>query len=831
MLLNYIQKFVSIILLSFFCYSLCNAQRLTLDSAAISDWPFVSEEAIISNNGKYAGYYVQYRNKLKWETNFILWSSSTASETTYPAISRAIFTKDSKFCIGFNDISGQVMIRNLKNQSDERIDNTTGYQLVENNKEVRIIYSKKDNEHELIVHDPQSKKSIAINDVYSCESYGDCLMLVLNDDSGSWKVMLYDPIKQKKSFIWSGSAEVNNMVVQTERKVLAFISGGGIWYYNPKLSPIAQILHLPEQPELKALSLNGLDGFSKSGKLLLLQYCGSAYPDTLPDQNRVRIFDYRDVNFDLEGQFVPQRYSVVYHLDTGTFSFPENDQWILPSTFNPARFISPDDQYLIRKNRNAGVEYYWNKKQANEISILNVDQKKEITIKNTYYCSPSSTFDYIVFLDENDGNYYSLDTRADTIINLTSNLPIPATDNIYENLQGSRSRGLGAIICWIDKNSSFLISDRYDLWLLDAAGKQPAFNITNGYGRAHHITFRWPTTEEKYISLVKGQSVIFSTYDAGTKESGFAEIRWGKLADPKIITMDHYLYGNNPRESNIVKAAGVNTWLVRRQSPSESPNYFLTSDFKNFKPVSHNYPEKKYSWFSSKVINYTTNDGISSQAILYVPDHLEAGKKYPVLFNFYEHETDRAGSNFQMPKYTNSYYFNYAKMLSEGYLVCVCDIHFKLGETAYSIVDCVEGAADAVAGLPYVDSSRYGASGGSFGGYGVNCLAALSHRFKAIVSVSGIANLLNWYTNVPGLRDEEVENRQGRMGISLATDPKLYLKNSPVAYTGAITTPLLIIDNPKDGNINPQQGIDWFLNLRREGKRHGCLRIQMKATV
>lgn len=813
---NYIKKgFAGILFI--LSHNICQAQKPHLDSAAIADWPIVGEDPLISSNGKYIGYFIEYQNKLKWGKDFVIQSIASGKEAVYSGIDRAQFTRDNQFCIGLNNSSGQLMITHLQDQQNEKIDDVVSYKLIERNKSERIIYTKKGNEQDAIVLNPSSGKSVTLEGVRSMESLGESVILAIKNEAGENQMVIYNPFTENKQVIWNGNSSVNSLVVQDKGTIIAFLADHKIWLYNPKLSSTAQPVNLPPSPKLDTLTLSSLTGISNSGNLLFLQYGGPAYPDTLPGQNPVRIFDYRDANFDLDNKFIQKQYHVIYNLRKEMLSFPEDDNWTFLSTFNTSRFITKDDQYFVRRNRNFGGEYYWNKKQEGTISLFSLADNKEVVKLAGFECiSPDSK--YIIYPNSTYfGDYYSFNIQANTKTDLTGNLPIPAIDNAEENLQGSNNRGFGQLI-WIKNSDCFILSDRYDLWLIDASGKQLAVNLTNGYGRAHHISFRWPANADS-ITLTKGEPVTLSLYNEDTKESGFAEINWNKPSVPKILTMDHYLYGNYPHECRVIKAAGVNRWLVRRQSPYESPNYFLTSDFKNFTPVSHNYPEKKYSWFSSKVINYRTKNGVSSQAILYIPDHLEPGKKYPVLFNFYEHETDRAGSNYQMPEYTSMYYFNYTKMLSEGYLVCVCDIHFTLGETARNITDCVEGAADAIAGLPYVDSSHYGASGGSFGGYGVNCLAALSHKFKAIVSVSGLTDLLNAYSNVPGLRDEEVENRQLRMGVSLGTAPDLYLENSPVTYTRKVTTPLLIVDNPHDGNVNPQQGIDWFINLRREGRK------------
>jgi dipeptidyl aminopeptidase/acylaminoacyl peptidase len=433
--------------------------------------------------------------------------------------------------------------------------------------------------------------------------------------------------------------------------------------------------------------------------------------------------------------------------------------------------------------------------------------------------SPSGK--YVVGQNNHGGDLYLYDLVSGGVRNLTAELPIPLPDDEEQLPILAKSKHLFDYQ-WFNEENFIITCDRYDIWMIDLKGKDKPYNLTNGVGRKNSIVFRFAEREWSDHSRER----ILTAFNELTKESGFYKLDISRRKNNlTYLSMGNYMYRNAMGLGPFIKSKNSKIWLLKRECATASPNYFLTSDFKSFSPISDVHPEKKYYWHTTELINFTTKDGVKTQAILYKPENFDSTKKYPVLFSFYEKETQLLNA-YKFPAYTDNYYFNYPMMLSKGYIICVPDIYFKIGETAHSIVDALEGAADHLAQFSYVDSSRYGAAGGSFGGYGINCLAAFSHKFKALVTISGVSDFISAYGNYPGLKDEAFEFRQGRMGVSLSANPVKYLKNSPVAFARDVTTPLLIATNTEDYNVNVQQSYEWFISLRREGKTCWMLRYQ-----
>lgn len=619
--------------------------------------------------------------------------------------------------------------------------------------------------------------------------------------------------------LWKGKKVPSRLVIDKSGCHIAFMEGASLFQWNGDYSVEAQLVSLPMHGDCKDLTLSGPDCFSPSGNLLFIKMLGEPIKPINSSINPVQIFTYQDPNFYLDAGRSQLSYTCVYQASTGRLIRLKYDH-------NAAWELSSDERSVFITHTEADISNaYWNKKGISQSHILFLDTEKKIQIpQRIRNCKMSPSGKWIMGYDNLGKDILFYNVQTGEISNLTANLPISQYGDLDENSESEHSFEV-TVYSLTENEKSALVYDHYDIWRIDLEGSKQVENLTNGYGRKHNVQFRFYQQDNKPI-INDGNIIIITAFNETTKDNGFFKVRVGSHKDPEVLTMGKYLYCapfQNVPSYIPVKARDKKIWIVRRMSASESPNYFWTFDFKSFHSVSHVYPEKAYQWYTTELVNYTTQGGVKSQAILYKPENFDTTKKYPVMFNFYEHETAKLNC-YRVPSYMDTYYFNFPLMLARGYLICVPDIHFTIGETAYSIVDCIEGAVNQISKHPYVDSKYLGASGGSFGGYGINCLAAFSNKFAALVSISGLSDFVSNY----GIDAAITENGQNRMGVSLSGDPDRYLRNSPVAYAKNVKTPLLIVNTLVDFNVNVQQGVEWFVSLRREGKLVWMLRYQNK---
>ena len=225
--------------------------------------------------------------------------------------------------------------------------------------------------------------------------------------------------------------------------------------------------------------------------------------------------------------------------------------------------------------------------------------------------------------------------------------------------------------------------------------------------------------------------------------------------NPEVLTMGPYIYNYSNYFLNIIgeephKARDAQAWLVKRMSARESPNYFWTCDLKKFLSVSDLHPEKDWNWVTTELVKWETQEGSITQGTLYKPENFNPKKKYPIIFYYYERVSD--GLNAYLEPGLSQGPLNTLWYVSNGYLVFRPDIYYKIGEMGESALNYVTSAAKFLAKMPWVDSSRMGLQGNSYGATETNYIVTHSHLFAAACSASGVSDFVSAYGSISGER-------------------------------------------------------------------------------
>lgn len=763
---------------------------------------------VLSGDGKYIAFDNSH-TVLSFEAGKTIKSLDNTWERVIDDVQGEVtFSSDSHLAI-FLGKDKRLNLIYLGKDTTDYISNVDSYKLLS-------YFKGKDN---LLIDKRSSGGGIIIRDLYTGKEYNygspdqflfssrSSSMIVNDTIAGGQSVYYFDNGKAARK-IWSGPEKIKQLTSTKSGECLGFCTESSIYYFEKGKTNKAVKVNIPHSDEFDGLKLLGQLWFSPSEHLLLFRM-DAPLLSVDPNVNPVEVYSYVDRSFYLSKAREALTYDCLYDCVTGKVVrvCEEGEQ---------LKCISSSDRSLLISKISANEdEYYWNKKSAHGDYVLSLDNGGRVPVKTilrTNEMSPSGLF--VVGQNEFDGDLFCLDVKAGITRNITEALKIPGERDMDGGF-GSSSREI-SLGSWIAREDEALVYDRYDIWKIDLRNQRPAINLTNGYGRKHHTVLR--LLKDNSV-LEPGKDIILTAFNEDTKDAGFYKVKDGVEKDPELLSMGRYVYEG-------LQKCGPNKWVVKRMSTTEAPNFFWSGDLRSFYPVTAINPEKHYYWHSTELINYKTKDGVNSQAIFYKPENFDPSKKYPVLFTFYEKESSKL-NEYQLPSYTEQFSFNIPLMVSRGYLVCVPDIHFKIGETAHSIVDCVEGAADYISKFPYVDSALYGACGGSFGGYGVNCLAAFGHKFKAIAPISGVAELISAYGSIPPNFNVAIhEAGQMRMGVGLSDDPIRYIRNSPVAFAKSVTAAVLIVTTLFDPKVNVQQGIEWFVSLRRQGKQVWMLRYK-----
>ena len=126
----------------------------------------------------------------------------------------------------------------------------------------------------------------------------------------------------------------------------------------------------------------------------------------------------------------------------------------------------------------------------------------------------------------------------------------------------------------------------------------------------------------------------------------------------------------------------------------------------------------------------------------------------------------------------------------------------------------IMAAVDEVCSRPYVDASRLGVTGYSYGGFMSSWIVGHDTRFGAAVVGAPCTNLSSMYgTSDIGVRFGEVQ-----WGGTRDDELETFLKRSPLTYAANVETPVLLLHGEADARCPIEQSEQYFVALKRLGK-------------
>jgi len=219
------------------------------------------------------------------------------------------------------------------------------------------------------------------------------------------------------------------------------------------------------------------------------------------------------------------------------------------------------------------------------------------------------------------------------------------------------------------------------------------------------------------------------------------------------------------------------------------------------------------------IAQYTIHQQLLNKQITYTiyPPKFDATKKYPVLMFVY----GGPGSNQVRNQFGSRNFFYHQYLASQGYLISVVDNRgtgrkgaiFK--KSTYLELGLLEStdhayAAKQMSTLPYVDASRIGIWGWSFGGYmSSSAITKHSDVFKAAVAVAPVTHW-KFYDNI-------YTERYLRRPID---NPLGYENNSPLNFTDGIKGNYLLVHGTGDDNVHWQNSAEMINAMIKSGAKY-----------
>ncbi|MDD4644382.1 MAG: prolyl oligopeptidase family serine peptidase [Bacteroidales bacterium] len=419
---------------------------------------------------------------------------------------------------------------------------------------------------------------------------------------------------------------------------------------------------------------------------------------------------------------------------------------------------------------------------------------------------------YLYWWQPVDSSWYCYSIKEKTQVNLTHGLPVGFTYEIHDTPDEPRSYG---IMGWTDNDDNICIYDKYDIWKVDPDGKDKAVCITDGYGRKNDLSIRYLPTdpEEKFLDIKKDN--LFTLKQNTNKKTGFCRFAIGN-PEIRILKLDDCSY-NRP-----TKAKSADKFIWTRSTVREYPDLWIgDASFKGGEKITNTNPQQsEYIWADAELVEWNDLDGEKHQGVFYKPENLDPTKKYPMIVYFYERHSDELYYHYT-PRPSASI-VNPLEYASNGYLVFMPDISFKIGLPGKSFYNAIMSGIKELEKRGYIDMKHLGIQGQSWGGYGTAYMITQTGLFAAASPGAPVSNMTSAYSGIRSesgmVRQSQYEKTQSRIGGTLWEKPEYFIENSPVFFADRITTPCLIRHDDNDGAVPFSEGVQLFAALRRLNK-------------
>ncbi|MDR2814611.1 MAG: S9 family peptidase [Prevotellaceae bacterium] len=315
-------------------------------------------------------------------------------------------------------------------------------------------------------------------------------------------------------------------------------------------------------------------------------------------------------------------------------------------------------------------------------------------------------------------------------------------------------------------------------------------------------TFCWGNSHTLYF--VSGVNATYQVYQADLERGTLAQVTRGAHDYSDVIARGNVVAGRRMSMSMAPELFNINV--------ADSSSTQITST------NSHLYENLTFGKVEERWIR--TTDGKQMLTWVIFPPNFDPEKKYPALL-YCQGGPQSAVSQFW------SLRWNLQLMAAQGYIIVAPNRRGvpTFGKTwlaqisgdyaGQNILDYYS-AIDALKAEPYVDATKLGALGASYGGYSVYYLAGThNNRFKALAAHNGMFNLESMY----GTTEEMFFVNYDVGGPYWNKTPKLIYayEKSPHKLVQRWTTPILISVGEHDYRVPYTEGLQAFSAAQLQG--------------
>ncbi len=393
-------------------------------------------------------------------------------------------------------------------------------------------------------------------------------------------------------------------------------------------------------------------------------------------------------------------------------------------------------------------------------------------------------------------------------------------------------------------------STNFDLYKLDAAGKQAPVNLTTGNpawdagpvfsadgktlfyramkrpgfeadrfglialdlasGKTREIAPQWDRSADGITLSADGSTIYTTAQDMGEHPLFAVKVADGSVS--KVvgegsvssfdIAGDALAFSRNSLKSGDQVLTGTTTAGAPLRAITQTAGEMLPEvNFGDFEQFSFK------GWNDETVHGYVVK-----------PHNYQEGKKYPVAFLIHGGPQGSFGNGW-------SYRWNPQTYAGQGYAVVMIDFH---GSTGYGqaftdaisqhwgdrpLEDLQKGWAAAQQQYSFLNGEKACALGASYGGFMVNWIAGnWNEPWKCLVNHDGVFD-----QRAMGYATEELWFTEWEQGGTPYDVPQNYEKFNPVNHVANWKKPMLVVQGQLDYRIPVEQGLATFTALQRQG--------------
>jgi len=405
------------------------------------------------------------------------------------------------------------------------------------------------------------------------------------------------------------------------------------------------------------------------------------------------------------------------------------------------------------------------------------------------------------------GTAYALSTNTDIF---SYNISTGATTNLTAGMEGydqAPAFSPQGKLAWLSMKREGYEADKQDI-------------IVNTGSSKINLTQYWDGTVEGFKWSNDGRNLYFYAPVDGTLQLFSVDYPGLTMKVPEVKQITHGDFD----VTEIVGQAG-NTIVVARTDMNHAAElYTVNLTNGNMKQLSHvnddAYSKLATGKFERRYV--TTTDNKKMLVWMVFPPGFDATKKYPTLLYC------QGGPQSPLTQFY-SFRWNMQLMAANGYIIVAPNRrgmygHGREWNEAISkdwgglVMKDYLSAIDDAAKERYIDKSRLGCVGASYGGYSVYYLAGIhNHRFKTFIAHDGVFDLRSMSGTTEELWFTNWENGGYYWDKNNKVAQKSFTQFNPIDNVDKWNTPIFIIQGGKDYRVPIEQGLQAFQAAQLRG--------------